>query len=223
MHCPQIALSHWGIFFHFQQRSTSICICLWDKLVLVCDSFGVSDSRQAALHIVNKRRPSLLYSLTISCDRRHTCPRPNEQRRVKWPCGVDLPVPRWVDTSHPCPAVPPPVQTLTGGRHAHLSGWSHPGTSELRLRPSKVSISRQLARRSAGASYKTGKAPPPLSAGLQLVLGEYILAIFSAPERDSQIYSPVSLGSTSLVKLHPSAKPCQVIIYSQLKKKCPQL
>ena len=41
--------------------------------MLVCDSFGVSDSDQAALHVVNKQCPSLLlYSLTITCDRRGT-------------------------------------------------------------------------------------------------------------------------------------------------------
>ena len=60
---------------------------------------------------------------------------------------------------------------LISPRHLSTDRES-PSLERLERRRWPASISRQLACRSAAACYKTGKATPPLSAGLQLVLGE---------------------------------------------------
>ena len=77
-----ITLLQTRYFLSFSRGGTSICICLRDKCVLVCDSFVLSDSLEAALHVVNKRHPTLLYSLTISCDRGGTHARAQMSRGV---------------------------------------------------------------------------------------------------------------------------------------------
>ena len=90
--------------------------------MLVCDSLVLSDSLEAALHVVNKRHPSLLYSLTISCDRGGTHARAQMSRGV-----LSGQVGSTYLSLAGCPPNirehrSPPVQTLTGGRHAHLAG-----------------------------------------------------------------------------------------------------
>ena len=219
------------VFFSFSRRERfhlylfvgQVCACLWQ--------FCVSDSghgQRCMSWTSDVPLYSTLWQSVVTGG--HTCPRPNEQRRVKWEGRVDLPVPRWVASSHPClrrsPSSPnfdrrstrSPARLITP-RHLRTDVRAFPKTksplgrgrwgADGQLRPSKVSTAR-LACRSANASTIKSKATCSLSAGLQLVFREYHHRLLKS--NLSHILSP---GSTSLVKLHPSAKPCQVLSLPQ--------
>ena len=141
--------------------------CLW-QLCAIWFSRGSVACREQATSL------SALLSDNQLWQGRHTCPRPNEQRRVKWAGGVDLPVPRWLPTTHPWTPFPclsklwPEVDTLTWPadlgqppltRGPDLAGETKSPSGgcqgvDGQLRPSKVSIAR-LARRSSNAYYKS--------------------------------------------------------------------